>query len=127
MKLLLSLIGCLLSILLSSCSYYEHYVKHEQQLKACHLQCNVNLDNCKNHCRNNIHECETLANLQAATRFKKYKKQQLIQGIVINEELQSFKDPLQCRKVTCSCQEDYRVCKQSCRGKIYKNLKTNAC
>ncbi len=116
----------LLLILLASCSHYNQYVEKERQLKACHLQCIATLDKCNIQCRNNSRECNVLANMQAASRFKEYKRRQIIQGRIIVEELQSFKDPLQCRKVTCSCQEDFRVCKQSCRGKIYKYLKANA-
>lgn len=115
----------ILFLILSSCGYYSQYVDKERQLKSCHLQCNMNLDICNKQCRNNEHKCEVMANMQAALRFKEYKKREITQGQIVNEELQSFKDPLQCRKVTCSCQEDFRVCKQSCTGKIYKHLKAN--
>lgn len=126
MRIYLRLILIFLFILVSSCGYYNQYVNKERQLKDCSLQCNAKINKCKKQCRNNIQECNALANMQAALRFKEYQKRQVIQGIIVNEELQSFKDPLQCRKVTCSCQEDFRVCKQSCRGKIYKYLKASA-
>lgn len=121
----LRLIIFTLFLLLSSCIHYNQYVEKERQLKSCHLKCNMNLNICNKQCRNNERECKVMANMQAASRFKEYKRQEIIQGKILIEELQSFKDPLQCRKVTCSCQEDFRVCNQSCRGKIYKHLKAN--
>jgi len=112
-------------ILLSSCSNYSDYLEKERQLKSCHIKCNMKLDICNKQCKNNALECAVKANIEASKNFKRYKKREFIQGKVLIEELQSFKDPLQCRKVTCSCQEDFRVCNQSCRGKIYKHLKAN--
>lgn len=122
MKVCAHLISLFVLLFLTSCSNYSQYLNNERQLKICHLQCNAGLDKCKTSCRNNLQECEVLSSMQAGLRFKKYKMRQINQGIIVNEELQSFKDPLQCRKVTCSCLEDFRVCKQACRGKIYKYL-----
>lgn len=126
MKIFLQLIICLLLISTSSCSYYTQYVKKEQQLKSCHLTCLAQKDYCNKTCKNNCQECTGLAKLQASQRFKDYKKRLTVQKKVVALELQSFQDPLQCRKVTCSCQDDYRVCAQACKGKIYKNLKAKA-
>jgi hypothetical protein len=42
--------------------------------------------------------------------------------------LNSYRDPLQCRKVTCNCHADYQVCIQSCSGVIHKQLRVaSAC
>lgn len=120
-----SLIGLML-ICLSSCSYYQHYVDNERELKNCRLICLEKLKNCSDSCMNNCRTCSAFSNIGAASRFKKYKHKQLVQGKIVALELQSFKDPLQCRKATCSCQEDFRVCAQSCRGTIYKSRKTVA-
>lgn len=125
MNVCIRLIVCISIVLMTSCGYYGKFVDNAREKKACHLQCLNALDKCKIQCKNNCRECNVLANMQAASRFIEYKKRQSMQGKMVNEELQSFKDPLQCRKVTCSCQEDYRVCKQSCIGKVYKYLKAN--
>jgi hypothetical protein len=37
--------------------------------------------------------------------------------------LPSYKDPLQCRKVTCSCVQDYHTCLAACRGTIHTALR----
>jgi hypothetical protein len=34
----------------------------------------------------------------------------------VSRDLNSYRDPLQCRKVTCDCLADNNVCKASCRG-----------
>lgn len=120
------IVVCLLLILTASCSYYSHYVENEQKYKACHLDCLAKKDHCNAICRNNCKECTGLADLQAAKRFKDYKHRRTVQKKLVDLELQSFKDPLQCRKVTCSCQDDFRVCAQACKGKIKKNLKAKA-
>lgn len=113
-------------ILTTSCSYYGHYVEKERKYKACHLDCLAKKDHCKAICRNNCAECTGLKDLQAAKRFKDYKHQKTVQKKLVDLELQSFKDPLQCRKVTCSCQDDFSVCVQACKGNIKKNLKAKA-
>lgn len=126
MKNLFQVIICALLILTSGCSYYQHYVEKEQRLKSCHLNCLTKSRSCARICKNNCQECTGLVKLQAARMFKDYKKRRIVQKKVVAVELQSFQDPLKCRKVTCSCQDDYRICAQACKGKIYKHLKAKA-
>jgi hypothetical protein len=118
-------IGVLL-IVLTSCSEYQHYVNYERQVKSCRIKCTETLKECNKSCFNNCVNCSALSNVEAAQKFKRYKHQQLVQGKIVALELQSFRDPLQCRKTTCSCKDDFRVCIQSCRGKIHKTLKVAA-
>ncbi|MDF1757759.1 MAG: hypothetical protein P1U74_05635 [Legionellaceae bacterium] len=111
---------------MTSCSIYQHYVDHEKQQKTCRLKCAETRDECGRTCINSCRNCKALSYIQASQRFKRYKSQQNVQGEIVNLELQSFKDPLQCRKTTCSCPDDYRVCLQSCQGKIHKGLRVAA-
>lgn len=37
-------------------------------------------------------------------------------------ELNSYRDPLQCRKVTCDCLSDFAICKKGCTGVIPTKL-----
>ncbi|OGV35916.1 MAG: hypothetical protein A3E88_08195 [Legionellales bacterium RIFCSPHIGHO2_12_FULL_35_11] len=106
----------LLVAFLTSCSYYQHYVGNEKTLKGCHLACYAVNDKCNETCINTCKNCNAQSFVQAAKRFKLYKHQRCVQGEIVDLELQSFRDPLQCRKTTCSCKDDLRVCMQSCRG-----------
>lgn len=110
----------ILLLLLTSCS---SYVQHARALKACKWQCTVTKQRCNQSCKNNCQNCTALANAETAVHFNQYKRQQNIQGSIVALELQSFRDPLQCRKPTCDCTADFSVCLQSCQGKIRKRLK----
>ncbi len=110
----------ILLLLLTSCSTY---VQHVKTLKACKWQCTVIKQRCEQVCKNNCQNCTAFSNAEAAVHFNQYKHQQNIQGSIVALELQSFRDPLQCRKPTCDCTTDFSVCLQSCQGKIRKHLK----
>ena len=107
-------------ILISGCSAY---VQHERHIKACHSSCKTKMVKCEQMCHNNCPECTMLADTEAAVHFNQYQHQQCVQGSIAALELQSFRDPLQCRKPTCDCKADYQVCYQGCLGKIHKRLK----
>lgn len=109
----------LLILLLSACS---SYVQHERALKVCKAHCSAALKRCEHVCRNNCQNCTKLSNIESAVHFNQYKHQQNIQGSIAALELQSFQDPLQCRKPTCDCRADFSVCLQACGGKIHKRL-----
>jgi hypothetical protein len=91
-------------------------------LALCKKGCQHQLNSCSLVCRNNCLQCGKAANCSAARHYNKYKQEQIIQGRVIARELNSYRDPLQCRKVTCNCLADYNVCTQSCEGVLHKRL-----
>lgn len=109
-----------LCVLLTACNTY---VQHQRALNACKLNCKVAMHHCEQSCRNNCQNCTLLANSEAAVHFNQYKHQQQLQGSIVALELQSFKDPLQCRKSTCACSADFEMCAQACQGIIHKRLK----
>lgn len=114
--------------LLVSCATYQQTVSHMQAVKACQNNCAQRLQQCNQVCRNNCLNCSVIANATAAVHFNQYKHEQCVQGKIVALELQSFRDPLQCRKTTCACRADYDVCKQSCNGLIHKKLQVvNPC
>lgn len=108
--------------LLMSCSTYQQAIRHAEVVKACEATCSERLKTCSKTCLNHCQHCTTLANAEAAVHFNHYKHQQCVQGEIVALELQSYRDPLQCRKTTCACTADYGVCMQSCNGKIRKRL-----
>lgn len=126
MRLFVRLFACTMLTLLVSCSTYQQAINHAQMLKTCKLACSERLHKCANTCRNNIQNCSALANAEAAVHFNQYKHERCIQGEIVALELQSYRDPLQCRKITCACKVDYGVCIQSCKGKIHKRLQVAA-
>lgn len=126
MQLLFRLFACILLLSCISCSTYQSIREHAAEIKSCKLSCIERLKTCANTCRNNCNNCTSLDNAAAAVHFNQYKRQQILQGQIVALELQSYKDPLQCRKTTCNCREDYGVCIQSCNGQIRKRLQVVA-
>ncbi|MDP3706405.1 MAG: acyltransferase [Legionellaceae bacterium] len=126
MRLFVRLFACFMVTLLISCSTYQQMIHHASTLKACRLMCSDRLQQCAHTCQNNERNCTALANAEAAVHFNQYKHQRCVQGEIVALELQSYRDPLQCRKITCACRADYGVCTQSCKGKIHKRLQVVA-
>jgi hypothetical protein len=122
MRVLVRLFAFFMLTLLISCSTYEHMTQHARTVKACRLICSERLKQCTNTCRNNERNCTTLAQAEAAVHFNQYKHERCVEGEIVALQLQSYRDPLQCRKITCACQADYSVCVQSCTGTIHKRL-----
>ncbi|AHE67361.1 hypothetical protein [Legionella oakridgensis] len=89
---------------------------------SCKISCQKQFDHCKTVCTDNCRRCSTCADVSAAKSYDQYKHEQCIRGGIIARELKSYRDPLQCRKPTCNCLADYRICIQSCSGVIQKRL-----
>ena len=126
MNILLRISIGLVMVFLISCSSYKNHIVYEKELKTCKMQCSAVLAQCNQICVNNCTNCTRIANENALQRFNVYKNKQIVEGKKLVLELNSFKDPLQCRKITCSCKDDFQVCVQSCQGRIHKNLKVVA-
>ncbi|CAM2910519.1 hypothetical protein [Legionella worsleiensis] len=84
--------------------------------------CEQRLEACKRQCFDNCPKC-TLAGLKDAQKdYLEYVHDQRVQGGYVSRGLNSYRDPLQCRKVTCNCTADFLTCKQGCAGVIQKRL-----
>ncbi len=121
-KFVLIMIGCFLTTMLGSCSSYQTMVNHAQQKTACKTICQERFHSCRQRCHNSYQQCNMNAYDEAIQRYKQYKHEQCVKGESVVLELKSFRDPLQCIKITCECSADLLVCKQSCAGKIRKRL-----
>lgn len=108
----------ILFALIQGCA--SHKDMHEAAI--CKYTCREKFKLCQKACQNNIPRCIACENKQALRSYLHYKKQQCVQGKPVIRELQSYRDPLQCRKTTCDCNTDYRVCAQACTGLIHKRL-----
>lgn len=121
-KLLPKLMCWAIAILLSACASQQASVKRANELLLCKKNCQQHLIACSQICHNNCQECSQSAHCKAAHNYYRYRHQQYVQGGILARELNSYRDPLQCRKITCDCAADYKVCTQSCEGLIRKRL-----
>ena len=106
---------------LISCSHYNA-VQNNSNMTQCKASCVQRANMCHKVCLNNCQQCSAYAEQSAAKNYLYYQHEQYIEGGVIARDLKSYRDPLQCRKVTCNCSADYNVCIQSCGGIIHKKL-----
>lgn len=109
--LLFSLLGCVSKAPLRG-----------QALAQCHATCMQHLEFCRQNCVDNCPNCSWNSTRQSAANFSKYVNERKVEGKKVMRELNSYRDPLQCRKVTCDCMSDLMACKQSCSGVIHKRL-----
>ncbi len=122
MRSIVRVISCLVIMLLASCASHKTMVKSSQELASCKFSCQQRLDSCNKVCHNNCRECSATSCRAAAGSYDRYKHEQCIKGGIVARNLNSYRDPLQCRKITCECAADYQVCIQSCAGVIHKRL-----
>ncbi|TAL65145.1 MAG: acyltransferase [Legionella sp.] len=116
MNLLIRLLICFMALSLSGCNTLSI------SNKPCAQMCVQKLNHCKSSCVNNCPACSSASRYKTATNYSKYVHQQRIQGQIIARELNSYRDPLQCRKTTCNCSADFSTCIQACTGVIKKRL-----
>lgn len=89
---------------------------------SCLMMCKVKMNDCVKTCHNNCQACNVSACQSTAKNYHKYTHEQIVKGGFIARDLNSYHDPLQCRKVTCNCPSDYNICIQACSGVIHKCL-----
>lgn len=127
MKIILLRFALICSVFgLLSCSVQQP-LRWSPQCRGHFAQCKMSCDQrkaaCSKTCRNNCAQCSTAANNRRVVQYNHYVHEQRVKGKNIALQLNSFRDPLQCRKVTCNCAADYQICLQSCGGVIQKTLK----
>ncbi|MBA2650103.1 MAG: acyltransferase [Legionella sp.] len=112
----------LLVTCIGSCNIHQ---SDEQALNLAHCQmhCRENLELCHATCSNHCAHCENSAAASAACGYDQYLQEIEVQGGIIARELNSYRDPLQCRKITCNCSADFNLCSQGCTGIIQKQLR----
>ncbi len=113
---------CFIFILLAGCAHYDAFMKRSHEQAGCKASCQHRLMLCTKTCHNSCAECCLVANQRAASDYSHYIERKNIQGENGVRRLNSYRDLLQCRKTTCECPTDYRICIQSCSGKIPKRL-----
>lgn len=116
MKYLYKISVVLLVIFLVGC--------HQKSLEvsSCINHCYAVEKVCNSHCNKSCQQCSVCSTTKARHSYSKYKHQQCIKGSRIARDLQSYRDPLKCKKNTCDCSSDLNICIQSCNGVIHKRL-----
>lgn len=109
-------------VFFSGCAHYNDYVKEERIKAACHQACHEKHRLCQTTCFDNCPLCCAKQNSNTQTEYNNYKRQQIIQGKPIIRQLKSYRDPLQCSKISCDCMTDHAICLQSCTKKAPKKL-----
>ncbi len=90
--------------------------------QQCFRKCEQIFKSCRSQCHDNCSQCQKIADNQAWKRYQAYCTRMKIQCSLRPRDWLSFRDPLQCRKVSCSCAADFNVCIQQCGGQIKKRL-----
>jgi hypothetical protein len=114
----------LLALGLTSCAHSPLKLLAPSSDKACKAQCTERYNSCTKQCTNSCPQCTRNADQETLVNFLKYAKEEHVQGGAITRNLQSYRDPLECRKVSCSCYNDLMVCNQGCTGTIHKRLQS---
>ena len=105
-----------------SCASSHKDAEEAQTQRACERTCEQQKNVCTRACDDSCKQCEVRENKKMVRFYKNYIHEQHEQGKRVALQLQSFRDPLQCRKSSCDCPADYRVCMSACAGQIYKSL-----
>ncbi len=123
MNVIMRLLMCCATLLIMmSCTVLHNKALKIASTNQCKSLCFERFDSCKKSCRDSCPNCSLSAYQRAAMNYTKYVHEQKVEGQIIARELNSYRDPLQCRKTTCNCLADYEECKQSFEGIIHKRL-----
>ena len=112
----------LVCLFMLSCASTHEDAVDAQAKRACERTCEQEKNVCLRTCDDSCKACQVRENEKMARLYKTYIHEQCAQGKRVALQLQSFRDPLQCRKSSCDCPADYRVCMSACAGPIYKRL-----
>ncbi len=109
-------------LLLSGCVNHLGTTVSPEEKKVCRMACQQRFDQCQDTCVDSCKTCAKQANQEATAHYMQYRHERCVQGKTIVHRLQSYHDPLQCKKSSCDCPADYRVCVEACSGDVHKRL-----
>ena len=110
--------------LLMGCVYHPREMAVAAQTKrACVQTCEQRASSCRVQCEEDACGfCAEHVSQAANVAYTQYRHERCIQGKTMVRRLQSYRDPLACKKISCDCSADYRVCVEACSGNIHKRL-----
>ena len=109
-------------LLLTGCTHAPQEAQVSQEARTCKVRCQVAYERCQEQCHDACKPCVQQGNEQATAAYKRYHHERCVQGKTIVRQLQSYCNPLECRKTSCDCPADYRMCVEGCSGEIHKRL-----
>ena len=120
MNVLERLAFCIVLLFLGGC-----VVSHQTPAASkCLKLCEETFLNCSNKCANSCSRCNLSLHNTSKINYNKYLNERKVEGAINARNLQSYRDPLQCRKVTCNCDIDLTTCTQNCTGVVKKSLQS---
>lgn len=99
----------------------------QEQTNQCDRQCLHEALLCQKTCLKSCATCQSKAQRRAEADDVAYVVTQKKQGLRVARELDSFRDPLVCQKVTCDCSQDYHTCRKRCRGQRDNHAQSKHC
>ncbi|CAM3084226.1 acyltransferase [Legionella steigerwaltii] len=122
MNSFLRVIYCTIILGLCGCQALKQNELKAQAEARCNMTCMQHFEFCRQSCVDNCPNCSYKAQRMAEKNYAKYVYERRVEGKKVMRELNSYRDPLQCRKVTCDCVLDLAICKKGCAGIIPKEL-----
>lgn len=122
----MNLLRCFIYIVslgLTACAFVQPHVV-TPETNQCKMRCLQQLHSCKQRCNDSCSICLVNSMESSASHYFNYTNEKQVEGGYINRRLKSYRDPLQCRKVSCSCMADLSTCNQACTGVIEKRLQS---
>lgn len=127
MRIVLSLLFSGFLIFLSGCASQAAFHAATKKSNECKISsCLPRYNTCMQQCKDSCRTCHQSSQQSASRHYFRYKHEHHVTGEFIGRELKSYRDQLQCRKVSCNCIDDYSVCAQSCEGEIHKRLQVSS-
>lgn len=124
MSFFLRLFCCVVLLALLGCQGMGQNVLKQRDGAQCNVTCTQHFQHCKKNCIDNCPTCSAVSQINTTRAYDRYVHERRVEGKKVMRELNSYRDPLQCRKVTCDCLSDLTICNQSCAGVIPKKLQT---
>lgn len=122
MNFLMRTISCIVLLILTACTPRVALIS-PQAISECKRVCVQHLEYCNQNCIDNCPNCSAKADYNSTLELLKYVHEKKVRGGYIMRGLKSYRDPLQCRKVSCNCKSDYIICNQGCTGIVQKRVR----
>lgn len=95
-------------ILVTSC------IHHPPEQRICLQKCAKMFNLCQVRCGKACVECKQQNLLAAEHSYYQYIRETKVQGKEVTRQLQSYRDPLKCRQISCNCVVDKMICQNAC-------------
>lgn len=120
-------IGMVLVLIYGLCGCVSQSLSSQPKPESCEQHCLKRALACCEVCHNTCPICQFKSKQRTKNSYDRYEWVQHAQGKVVARELNAFRDPLACTKVSCDCQADYHTCKKACTGYITPRLRHKQC